>query len=270
MERDLLMIALNGLGNSMNNDQLYIVENITKKGKKYGVRFSNLEEELYLLEDQIVEYRIIKGNAFTIHEMEQIKTSSEIAKYYQKVLHYIDFKPRTEKEVREYLNDSSLSENDINQIIKKLKTIHFIDDFRFAIRFTEELIRRKKGRFGIYQTLRQKGLESVYIEESLKQYTLEMERNNALEVAQKAAKLYTSYPIKKQKQQIMQKLTSAGYGQEVIYTILNQLVFETDFEERLKKEYQQLLSKQMEKEKIVAKLLAKGYEYSDIQKMMRT
>ena len=132
------------------------------------------------------------------------------------------------------------------------------------------MIRKQKGRFGIYQTLLQKGLDKTLIEESLKQYLPEVEKSNALEIAKKVTKLYTSYPVKKQKLQIMQKLASSGYSQEMINYALNSVVFETDFEDRLIKEYHKLVLKNVEKEKIIAKLLAKGYEYSDIKKIMNT
>lgn len=254
----------------MNHDSLYEVKSIVRKGKKYEVSFFNLEEKLQLFEDQIVEYRIIKGNQFAMNEIEKIKKSSEIAHYYNKVIHFINFKPRTEKEVRNYLKEAEVSEYDSNKIIGKLKEVHFIDDFRFATRFTEELIRKQKGRFGIYQTLLQKGLDKTLIEESLKQYLPEVEKSNALEIAKKLTKLYTSYPVKKQKLQIMQKLASSGYSQEMINYALNSVVFETDFEDRLIKEYHKLVLKNVEKEKIIAKLLAKGYEYSDIKKIMNT
>ena len=42
----------------------YIVKKVTKKGKKYLVEISNIEEELVLSEDLIVEYRIIAGTIF--------------------------------------------------------------------------------------------------------------------------------------------------------------------------------------------------------------
>lgn len=254
----------------MSNETIYEVLNVAIKGKKYIVTFTNLDEDVILLEDQIVSYRIIKGNAFTGSEIKQIKKSADIANFYTKAIHYIDFKPRTEYEVSIYLKKAELSEYDIECIIKKLKAIGYINDERFATRFTEELIRKQKGRYGIKQILLQKGIDKEQVEVCLQSYAEEVEERNALAIAQQVVKHLKSYPEKKQKLQMIQKLNTQGYSQDMIQYALNHIVIEADFEERLVKEYQKLLDKNCEKDKIISKLMAKGYAYSSIKEMMKS
>lgn len=254
----------------MSNETIYEVQSVIKKGKKYIVTFTNLDDDLTLLEDQIVSYRIIKGNTFTQGELNKIKKSADIANYYNKAINYINFKPRTEYEVKVYLKKAELSENDIVKIIKNLKEISYIDDERFATRFTEELIRKQKGNYSIRQTLTQKGIDKNLIEICLKTYLPDVERKNALYVAQQTIRNLTSYPEKKQRFQIIQKLSMQGYSQDVINYVLNNIVIEADFEERLMKEYKKLIDKNCEKDKIISKLMAKGYEYSSIKEIMKS
>lgn len=254
----------------MNNETIYEVQNVTKKGKKYIVTFTNLEDDLTLSEDQIVSYRIIKGNTFTSSEIKKIKKSASIANYYNKAINYINFKPRTEYEVRLYLKKDDLNENDINKIISNLKEISYINDERFATRFTEELIRKQKGSYSIRQTLLQKGIDKNLIEICLQNYLPDIERKNALDVANQTIKNLTSYPERKQKLQVIQKLSMQGFSQDMINYVLSHIEIESNFEERLMKEYQKLLNKNYEKDKIISKLMAKGYEYSSIKEIMKS
>ncbi len=252
----------------MNENIDYEVISVTKKGKKYIVRLSNYTKELIVNEDQIVEYRIIKGYHFNNEELKKIEKSLNLSNYYNKVVNYINYKPRTEKEVIDYLNNEEISKTDIVKIINKLKKIGFIDDYRYATRYTEELIRKEKGKYGVYQSLTQKGIDKNIIEECALTYPIEIERENAIKVASKIVKCYSTYPLKKQKLQIMQKLSSQGYSMEIINYAINHLEFESNFEERLQNEYEKLLSKNLEKDKIISRLISKGYEYYDIKKII--
>ena len=74
--------------------------------------------------------------------------------------------------------------------------------------------------------------------------------------------------MKKQKIQIQQKLLSAGFHSEIIGYVIHHLSFENHSQERLTKEVAKLKEKNLEKEKIIVKLLAKGYEYADIKKVL--
>ncbi len=264
------MIVQKQLVKKMSEKDVYEVENVIRKGKKYFVTFSNLDDDIELYEDQLVEYRIIKGNTFTKSEIKQIKKSSELSSMYNKAIHFINYKLRTEKEVRDFLIGKEVPESDIHKIIQKLKAIDFINDKRFVTMYTDELIRRKKGHYGIRQALIQKGIAKELIDESLDTYLVDTEKQNALDVATKALKQYTTYPVKKQKLQVMQKLISLGFSQDIINQVMNQLEYATDFTERLEAEYQKLVLKEEPKEKIITKLLAKGYEYSDIKKIMKS
>ena len=120
----------------------YIVKKVTKKGKKYLVEISNIEEELVLSEDLIVEYRIIVGTIFDKKTFNKIKKSEKEVLYYNKVLHFIDFKPRTKKEVEEYLKKLEVPLEQIGLIIKKLIKIAYIDDERYTKSYVLESIRK--------------------------------------------------------------------------------------------------------------------------------
>ncbi len=252
----------------MKSSETYVVESVQKKGKKYLVQFEHSDEPLPLTEDQIVEFRVIKGSVFSTSDFENIKASVAISTYYAKSIHYIDFKPRTKKEVVEYLQTYGLDEEAIAKLIQKLEQIGYIDDERYVSRFVEECIRKGKGRYYILQTLNQKGIAKEWVLPFLEEYDKDVERENAMALANKLLLKITDYPVKKQKIQIQQKLLSAGFQSEIIGYVIHHLSFENHSQERLAKEVAKLKEKNLEKEKIIVKLLAKGYEYADIKKVL--
>ncbi|MCM1513687.1 MAG: RecX family transcriptional regulator [Anaeroplasma bactoclasticum] len=252
----------------MKSNETYVVEAVQKKGKKYLVQFENNDDPLTLTEDQIVEFRVIKGSIFSDSDFEKIKASIELSTYYAKSIRYIDFKPRTKKEVVEYLQSYGLDQDSIIKLIQKLEQIGYIDDERYVSRFVEECIRKGKGRYYIIQTLSQKGINKEFVFPFLAEYDKDVEIENAMALASKILFKITDYPVRKQKLQIQQKLLSAGFHSEIINYVINHLSFENHSQERLKKEVARLKEKNLEKEKIITKLLAKGYEYIDIKKVL--
>ena len=147
--------------------------------------------------------------------------------------------------------------------------IGFIDDERYANRYTEELIRKGKGKKAIYNLLIKKGIEQDLINENLSKYEKDDEFANALRIAEKLVKPESDYPIKKQKMQLIEKLLREGYGQDAINYAMSNITFTDNSQERLIKEYEKLQDKNIEKEKIIARLLAKGYECSDIKRILK-
>lgn len=246
----------------------YKVIKIIKKGKKYLTYFDNDETEYSLTEDQIVEYRIIVGNIIDDKTLKKLKKSVNESTLYNKILHYIDFKPRTEKEIIKYLKEHEADEETISSIVKKLTRIKYLDDKRYASSFVNESIRKQKGKNYIIQQLNDKGVEENYIYEALKVYEYDLEKENVLFKAIKYAKTLTKYPIKRQKQKLTEKLIVDGYSFELINYSLSEVELVDESIELLEKEYNKLLLKGFDNNKIIQKLLAKGFDYSSIKKML--
>ena len=195
--------------------ETYTVKKIVLKNKAYLVYFND-EEAIILNEDQIVEHRIIVGSIFTKNDYQKIKKSAQITKYYNKTLHYIDFKPRTKKEVEDYLAKCELNKSDIDKIIKKLITIKYLDDERYAKSYVSEGMRKGKGRNYLFQQLQNKGLDKKMIETSLEAYELVDERANALKMATKMLNIVKKYPLKKQQILITNHLLQDGFNYDII------------------------------------------------------
>ncbi len=252
----------------MSNEKEYKVLKVIKKGKKYLVYFDNYEEEVILNEDKLVEFRIIQNAIYSNTEFKKIIKGEKEVKYYEKVINYINFKPRTKKEVEEYLKNLEATESQIKNLVKKLENISYINDERYTESFVSEYIRKKKGRKYIEQTLEQKGIEKELALKCLDNYSKEKEIENAYDVANKYAKTISKNPVKKQRIQINNKLISEGYQYDVVNKIIYNIELIDNSKYLLEKEYEKLKDKEIDKNKIIQKLLTKGFEYSDIREIL--
>ena len=268
MVKDLVMIVPNNSKNPKIHE--YKVSKIRVKNKKYYISFDQYENEIILTEDQMVEFRIIVGHTFSSKEFHKIKNSEKMSLYYNKVLHYIDFKPRSKKEVYNYLLNLDVDEKSINEIIQKLIKIQYLDDERYAQSYILELIRKSKGRLYILQNLLNKGIDQELIQKYLNEYSFDEEKKNALKIVNKFISSIQKNPIKKQKMQITNKLLQEGYSFDIINYVLGEIEWTDNSNALLVKEYQKLLNKEIDQNKIIMKLLNKGFDYQDIKKIIHS
>ena len=249
-------------------EKLIWIKKVVAKGKKYLVYINDEEEGISFTEDQIVNNRIVKGNSFYEKEWKKIVKSLDEGKLCDKALKYIDYKPRTEKEVIDYLEEHDATPLMIKNIIKRLKSINFIDDDRYARIFIEEEINHQKGPNAIRHVLYTKGITDDIIDKYLTNYDDDYLFDNALDMGRKTLKTVVGLPLVKQKESVYTRLYRMGYDYSIINRVLAILEYsELDFS-KLEKDYLKLKSKEEDQNKIIQKLLAKGYNYSDIKKFI--
>lgn len=243
------------------------VEKVTAKGKKYLVSVDINSEEYKFTENQIVSNRIIKGALFTLDEWNKIVESSNVSLLFDQMLHFIDYKLRTKKEVIEKLRLKKASESDIKQIIERLENVGYIDDNRYLELYIENAIRELKGPYLIKYTLEQNGIDSYLITKALEKISDDIFLDNAIELAKKYQRTVSNNPKNKQIELIKQKLARNGYYMDVINSSVRSLTFGEDDLEKLKDEYLKIFEKTNDQNKTITSLLGKGYSYSDIKKI---
>lgn len=82
---------------------------------------------------------------------------------------FLSYRPRSEKEVWDYLKRKKASSQAIAKIIKKLKQQKLLDDAKFAAWWRDQRCQfRPRGKRGLYFELRQKGVTPAVIKEALK------------------------------------------------------------------------------------------------------
>ena len=125
-----------------NDDVVRILRVKPKKLKdKYEVVYlkENQEEKVVLLEDQIVNFRILKDKEYAIDEWETILSSSNTALWFNKAINYLSFKNRTIKEIDDYLKKGELLSSQRKEIIDRLINMRLLNDEAYAIKYLSPL-----------------------------------------------------------------------------------------------------------------------------------
>lgn len=215
-------------------------------------------------EEVLVEYFIVKDKEFSNDEWDAILDYNDSNKFYLKALNYLSFKERTIFEMTEYLESKGMI--DTTDLIDKLLDKGLLNDEVYANHFLEYAKNNLKGPRYVEVELRKRRVNHNLISEVLSHYTFEAEYDVCFRLFEKTVKpKEVSY--NKYKKQLMDKFVRAGFGLNVINEVIlnnNDLLRECAKEEAsLLKDYQKI--KHLPKDKVIQKLLQKGYHYSKIK-----
>lgn len=89
----------------------------------------------------------------------------DFEKFYNRTLRFLSYRPRSEKEIKDFLKKKKVSEATSKKIIQKLKELNLVNDKEFAKWWVEQRTHfRPRGIRVIKMELRQKGIEQDLIE----------------------------------------------------------------------------------------------------------
>lgn len=243
-----------------------------KIGKdKYKVYFEN--EELTLYEDVILKYNLITKKRIDLDLLENLLESNKYYEMYNLVLNYISFKMRSSSEIKEYLLKKDVSNEIINKILNDLYKNNILNDELYIASFINDSINLKDiGPLKIKNELIKKGFDENVIDEYLNKFD-----DNIWE--DKIKNLMKKYLSNKRlstnmiKLKILNDLNIKGYYKEMIYPLLDNISLDdqNNIKEEYKKAYKKYSIKYKDRElnnKIINYLLRKGYNYSDINKLI--
>lgn len=133
----------------------------------------------------------------------------EILQAKKKAMSILEYKDRTEGELREKLQRAEFSEVAIEEAIAYVKSYHYIDDERYAIRFVEYHMDSRS-----IQRMRQ-DLKKRYVPEEYIDIALENIQYNEMEAVtkalQKVTKSWEKKPTYEEKQKIIAKIYRKGF-----------------------------------------------------------
>lgn len=243
------------------NNELVKILKVEKKNKSYLV--TSTIGEVTCSEDDIVNYRLMKDKVYTIDEYQKIIQDVKLNQYYLKCLNFYSYRIRSKKEFIDYLVKFNLTTEETNQIINKLTINHYINEELFAETFYKKYYNNGKGSIYIKNQLLAKGISNSLIEKTklkFSSYNVEV----ITDLVNKLTVKYHTYPVIIQKQKIHANLLSKGLTNLEASQIINNLVLTSDSELRLEKEISKL-KKKYDDQKIIMKLLNKGYSLKDIK-----
>jgi regulatory protein len=140
---------------------------------------------------------------------------------FDRALKYLSIKQRSVKEVHYYLVKKQYSEDDINDAVKRLIELKFLNDDDFARSYTE--IKQKKGKSKklIKFELKLKGINQDVAKDVL-EYS-KSDYKTALEYVQKRMRQFERFDLETKKKKIATRLRSRGFSWETISKVLKKV-----------------------------------------------
>lgn len=245
------------------------IVNVTKKKNKFIV--STNEKEYTFCEDTIIKYYIFKGKEFTEEEFDEALKAEKENSYLNQALNFISFQTRSIREIVDYLKSKDATKEQSEYVITKLIELGYLDDEVFSKNMLDSIMLKKKGPMVLLEKLKAKGVDEGIIKNALSLYTIDLEEEILNDIIKSLVKKNNDQPKQKQKQIIYTKLLRDGFTSSLVSRLVDKIEFVDESEETLIKNIEKLKRKyplKEDKNKIVASLLSKGYEYRKIQEKL--
>lgn len=179
---------------------------------------------------QVAELGIKSGAEYTEEELHELENESQFGKLYTRTLEYVLTRPRSQREVRDYLYRKTrdtptktgvmkkgVSTELTNRVFERLVTKGYIDDEKFARFWIENRNVRKGTSFRkLKAELNAKGVQSDVIEELLGQ----SERQEIDELRKVVAKKAIKYD---DQQKLIAYLMRQGFRYDDIQSVLREI-----------------------------------------------
>lgn len=263
--------------NKKKENKLIITKIQAQKAKgRYNI-FVNDEYAFAVDDNLLVNYRLMKGMELTKEEIEELREKGEMSKAYQAALNYLNFKMRTEKEVRDHLKKKEYQS--VDSVIEKLKNHRFINDSEYAISFVRtNYILKNDGPRKIEQALYKKGINKNDILEGLEEYKMDQQKENALALAEKTLNRQRNKSSREVIQKVREQLMLNGFSSEIISEVMEEIDTELSVDEEyesLEKQGEKAWSRYSRKsknrdliQKTKAFLYSKGYPKELIERFI--
>jgi regulatory protein len=178
-----------------------------KQPDRYSV-FVDGEYTFSLSDQALLESKLVNGQELSAQQVREFKKLSDEDKLYNSALRYVAIRPRSEWELRTYLEKKSSSEEPVNSILNKLSKLDLLDDAKFARSFvSDRRLLRPTSRRKLVLELRKKRVPEEIISEAIGDEH-EPERDALTEMIKKKRR-QTKY---QDKLKLMQYLARQGFN----------------------------------------------------------
>lgn len=193
-----------------------------------------------LYEDVILKENLLINSAIDENDIKRIKLINDSYDCYYKAIEFLKVSLKTEKEVREKLKKLGFRVEDIDITVERLKKQGYIDDLKYANAFLNtKLLTTSYGPFKIRMELEKKGVVSNIIDDVLKKYDENEQKNKITKIVEKQVKANRNKGNNYLKKKIKIDLCNQGFFPSVVNQVLDNTNFGDDSIIR-EKEYQKI------------------------------
>jgi len=158
------------------------------------------------------------GQELSSEEAEALKETGDLQKDIDRVMRLVSARPRSEREVRNYLKRKKVPDQAISQVIEKLYALNLLNDLAFANWWVEQRTTfRPKGKRALRAELREKGIGEEIADKATSSLD---EISLAKKVLDKKLRLYSVLPPLERRQKATSFLARKGFTWEVIKAVL--------------------------------------------------
>lgn len=223
-------------------------------------------------ENTLIEFRLMNDVELTDAQIKEIQDRENVNKAYGDAVNYLSYQLRTEKEIKEYLYKKEYHKDAVEDVIKKLQDLRYLDDSSYATSFINTQLRTTaNGPRIIEQKLAQKGVPKTIIQDKMFEINQDILLENATDFAKKQARKQKRASFSQMLTKIRQSLYQKGFDKETIEEAIKTLDLEPDEDEELDK-LKNLIDKVKHRydkpAKLINYLMTKGYHYDEIKRVL--
>lgn len=182
--------------------------------------------------EKVTKLGLKKGQELKDKEVKDLFYSSQFEKIYFKTLNFLSYRPRSEKEILNYLRKNLFIKQAIaneikrklqTKILKKLKKQKLLNDYQFAEWWVgQRLAHRPRGKMFLKAELLQKGIEKEIIDRVLSTINNQQLEILAGKIIDKKMKFYKKLPELKLKQKLFSHLARRGFDFSIIKKLIDE------------------------------------------------
>lgn len=199
--------------------------------KRYQILVDD-ESALSVHEDVLVKYGLHKGMEIELADLTEISKAQEQHSVAQAFLRFISYRPRSFFEAEKHLVQKGYEQQLVEQVLKSMKQMGYLNDFEYAKNWVAE--RRSGKKLGISrlkQELKQKGIDSVIIDEVIGEEDVDGERQLVTEVAIRRYSRLRNENWQKVERRLGSYLLRRGFSSRLVRQTLEQLRTKHDQED---------------------------------------
>jgi regulatory protein len=187
-----------------------------KELKLYHLFAESEEPILSVHEDILIRFRLTKGQMLTEVLIEEIRMEDERYRAYVLGIAYLGARPRTRKQIEQYLNRKLFEADHIQYALDRLEREHIVDDEQYARQFaTSRLKNSLKGRGFILQELQERGVSKDAAAEAIESLDREVELASAIKAAEKKWRSIKGEPLDR-KRKLLGYLMRRGFPSDIV------------------------------------------------------
>ncbi len=199
---------------------------VDRKGQEFAVTFDG-SAPLTLTVAVVVEFGIAPGKVFQAGDLDALRHADVRQRATEAAVRYLGMRPRSTHEIRDYLHRKGYSPETVETAVGRLTERGYLDDLAFARWWAENRAQfRPRGPHLLRQELRQKGVTSATIDETLAEQAETVDAD-AQALALARSKLRSFHKNGLEPDVITRRLSGLlarrGYGYDIVRTVLKTL-----------------------------------------------